>query len=212
VNIALIGATGMIGSRILDEAVSRGHEVTAIVRDTAKVAPHERVTAVKADATDAHDIARAVSGADVVISAYSPGSGDQNDLSKNAVALIDGLTEARVGRVIVIGGAGSLEVAPGKLLVDTPEFPAMYKARAQAQSAQLDVLRASPGVPVFWTFVSPAAIIAPGERTGVFRVGGDKLMTDADGQSRISAEDFAIAIVDEAEVVTAPNRRISVAY
>jgi len=211
-NIALIGASGMIGSRILNEAVGRGHDVTAIVRDTARVGPHERVTVVSADATDAHDVARAVAGADVVISAYSPGSGDQSDLSKNAYALIDGLTEARVGRVIVIGGAGSLEVAPGQLLVDTPEFPAMYKPRATAQAAQLEVLRSSPGVPVFWTFVSPAAIIAPGERTGVFRVGGDKLMTDAGGQSRISAEDFAIAIVDEAEVATAPNRRMSVSY
>ena len=126
--------------------------------------------------------------------------------------MLAGLALAHVGRVIVVGGAGGLEVSPGKRLVDTPEFPAMYKARSLAQAAAYDIFRASPGSPVVWTFVAPAAVIAPGERTGTFRVGGDALMTDANGESKISAEDFAIAIVDEAEKNRAPNRRISVAY
>ena len=164
--ITLYGASGMIGSRILDEALRRGHTVTAVVRDTTKLAPRPNVTVVAGDATDAASIAETAAGSDIAISAYSPGSGDQDDLSKNAHALLEGLAQANVGRVISIGGAGSLEVAPGKKLVDVPEFPEVYKARATAQGRALDVFRASAGTPVAWTFVSPAAYIEPGERTG----------------------------------------------
>jgi putative NADH-flavin reductase len=210
--IALFGASGMIGSRILGEALARGHSVTAIVRDPQRVAPHPAVTAVAGDATDAASIAGTAAGADIAISAYSPGSGAQDDLSKNAVALLDGLAQAGVSRVIVVGGAGSLEVAPGRLLVDTPGFPEAYKARARAQSAALDVLRAAQGSAVNWTFVSPAATIGPGTRTGKYRVGGDQLLVGANGNSEISAEDYAAGILDEAEKPTAPNRRISLAY
>jgi putative NADH-flavin reductase len=210
--ITLYGASGMIGSRILDEALRRGHTVIAVVRDPAKIAARPEVTIVAGDATDAASVAATAAGSDIAISAYSPGVGDQDDLSQNARALLDGLARARVGRVIVVGGAGSLEVAPGIKLVDTPGFPEMYKARAIAQGKALEVFRASAGTPVAWTFVSPAATIAPGERTGTFRVGGDAFMTDADGASKISAEDYAIAILDEAESAAALNKRISVAY
>ena len=210
--IALIGASGMVGSRILDEALRRNHTVTAIVRNPGQIAPRPGVHAVAGDATDAASIAATAAGADLLISAYSPGSGPQDDLSKNAHAILDGLATAKVGRAIVVGGAGSLEVSPGVLLVDSPGFPDAYKPRAIAQGAALDVLRASTGSAVTWTFVSPAAMIAPGERTGHFRVGSDHFMTDANGESKISAEDFAVAILDEAEKPTAPNRRISVAY
>jgi putative NADH-flavin reductase len=210
--ITLYGASGMIGSRILNEALRRGHAVTAVVRDTAKIAERPNLTVVAGDATDASSVAATAAGSDIAISAYSPGHGHQDDLSKNAHALLEGLARAHVGRVISVGGAGSLEVAPGKKLLDAPGFPDMYKPRATAQGKALDVFRASAGTPVAWTFVSPAAEIAPGERTGTFRIGGDAFMTDANGASKISAEDFAIAIVDEAENGTAPNKRISVAY
>ncbi len=210
--ITLYGASGMIGSRILDEALRRGHTVTAVVRDTSKIAARPNVTMVAGDATDAASVAATAAGSDIAISAYSPGHGDQDLLSKNAHALLDGLAQAKVGRLIAVGGAGSLEVAPGQKVVDLPGFPDMYKPRAIAQDRALGIFRSSPGTPVAWTFVSPAAEIAPGERTGTFRVGGDAFMTDANGVSKISAEDYAIAIIDEAENNTAPNKRISVAY
>jgi putative NADH-flavin reductase len=210
--ITLYGASGMIGSRILDEALRRGHTVNAVVRDTSKIAARPNLTITAGDATDAASIAATAAGSDIAISAYSPGHGDQDDLSKNARALLDGLAQAKVGRVISVGGAGSLEVAPGMKLVDAPGFPDLYKTRATAQGRALEIFRASAGAPVAWTFVSPAAEIAPGERTGTFRIGGDAFMTDANGASKISAEDYAIAILDEAERNTAPNKRISVAY
>ena len=210
--IVLYGASGMIGSRILAEALSRGHTVVGVVRTPESVPASPYVTAVKGDATDAASIAATAAGADLAISAYSPGTGPQDDLSKNAHALLDGLATAGVPRVIVVGGAGSLEVAPGMLLAETPQFPEAVKPRANAQKAQLDIFRASTNPAVTWTFVCPAAMIAPGERTGTFRVGGDAFMTDADGKSKISAEDYAIAILDEAETAAHPNQRISVAY
>jgi putative NADH-flavin reductase len=201
----------MIGSRILDEAQRRGHEVIAIVRNPDRIALRAGLTLSAGDATDAASIAASAAGADLAISAYSPGAGPQDELSKNARALLAGLADAGIGRVIVVGGAGSLEIAPGKLLVDAPNFPEAYKARALAQTAALDIFRSSTGTPA-WTFVSPAALIAPGDRTGTFRVGGDQFMVDAAGESKISAEDYAVAILDEAEHPQHLNARMSVAY
>ena len=211
-NIGLIGASGMIGSRILDEAVKRGHRVRAVVRNPEKVASQPGVTAIAGDATEAASIAATTAGLDVVISAYGPGAGPDDDLLKNAHALLDGLASARVPRVIVVGGAGSLENESGERVVDSPHFPEIYKKRSLQQAAAYEVFRAASDPAVTWTFVSPAMTIAPGRRTGTFRVGGDRLMFDAHGESKISAEDFAVAILDEAEVPKAPNRRISVAY
>ncbi len=202
----------MIGSRLLTEALARGHEVVAVARDPGRIATGPGVTAVKGDATEAGSVAATAAGAGVAINAYGPGSGPQDGLSLNAHALLAGLATAGVPRVIVIGGAGSLEVAPGRLLADSPNFPPAVKARALAQKAQLDIFRAAPAGPVTWTFVSPAAKIAPGERTGTFRLGGDQLLTDANGESKISAEDFAIAILDEAEHPRHANERFTVAY
>ena len=208
----LYGASGMIGSRILTEALRRGHTVTGVVRNPDALAPQPGLTVVTGDVTNPASVAATAAGSDVAISAYSPGSGPQEALSAASHALLDGLATAKVPRVIVVGGAGGLEVAPGKRLMDTPEFPEMYKARAAAQFESIQLLIASPGTPVSWTVVSPAAYIEPGERTGHFRVGGISFMTDANGASRISAEDYAIAIVDEAETGAALNRWISVAY
>ncbi|MGD0474474.1 MAG: NAD(P)-dependent oxidoreductase [Candidatus Velthaea sp.] len=210
--IALFGASGMIGSRILSEALRRGHEVVAIVRQPQAVNAAAGVRSVAGDATDAVSVALTAVGADVAVNAYSPQTGPQDGLSRNAHALIEGLPRAGVLRVIVVGGAGSLEVAPGKPLVDTPDFPVPYKARAQAQSAQLDVFRSLSNSPLVWTFVSPSPMIAPGERTGTYRVGGDALLVDSAGESKISAEDYAVAILDEIERPAHPNARITVGY
>jgi putative NADH-flavin reductase len=212
VKIALFGATGMIGTRILNEALSRGHELVAIVRNPASVPARPGVTAVAGDARESASVAATAAGCDIAISAYGPGSGSHDDLLKNAHALLEGLAEAGVPRVIVVGGAGSLEVAPGVALLDTPGFPEIYKPRATAQKAMGGIFKASAGTPVAWTFVSPALSIAPGERTGNFRVGTSALMTDAHGESKISAEDYAVALVDEAEQSKALNEHISVAY
>jgi putative NADH-flavin reductase len=210
--IALIGATGMIGSRILSEALARGHEVIAIVRKPEAVPAHERVRAIKGDAIDAPSLAAAVAGADVVVSAYSPQSGPPDDLSRHVLALMTALPQAGISRVIVVGGAGSSEVAPGVLLEDTPDFPPQFKVRAHAQKAMLDVFRSYASPPVIWTFVCPPLMIAPGTRTGAYRIGGDRLVQAADGTSSISAEDYAIAILDQTESPQYPNARITVGY
>ena len=209
--IVIYGASGMIGSRILAEALSRRHEVIAVVRSPEKIVPQQRLTVVRGDATDAASVASSAEGADVAISAFSPGN-ENALLTKNAYALLDGLALARVPRVIVVGGASSLEIAPGKKLIDLPEFPDIYRPRATEQAKALDIFRASHSAAVTWTFVSPSEEIAPGRRTGTFRLGRDQLLIAADGKSHISAEDFAIALVDEAESPQHPNQRFTVGY
>lgn len=200
--IALFGAGGMIGQRIAAEARSRGHSVTALGRSD--------------DVTDAETVAAAVAGHDAVVSAVGPGSGPAAQpsglLSTAAHALLSGLTQAGVRRLVVVGGAGSLEIAPGKQLVDQPDFPAAWRPVALAHRDALEIYRRAQGPELDWTYVSPAALIAPGVRTGRYRVGGDRLLVDEKGQSRISAEDFAVAIVDELESPKGVRKRITVAY
>ncbi|NUR88185.1 MAG: NAD(P)H-binding protein [Nonomuraea sp.] len=199
--ILLFGATGMIGRRLLSELERRGHEVTGVSRSGP----------VKGDVADT---AKLAAGYDAVISAIAPprdGSPPEGPFLAAQRALIDGVRQAGVDRLIVVGGAGGLQVAPGKDLVDTPDFPPMYKGEALAQRASLEVYRSEAG-DVDWTYVSPAAEIAPGDRTGTYRLGTDQLLTDANGQSFISAEDFAVAIVDELERHAHPRTRFCVAY
>jgi putative NADH-flavin reductase len=205
--IALIGSTGMIGSRIAAEARSRGHEVTGITRSGTD-------GAVKVDAGDAASIAAAVQGHDAVVTAVAPprdGSDAKEPMLEYTRGILAGVRSAGVRRLVLVGGASSLEAAPGVRLFDTPGFPDVAKNEAGAGIAQLELIRAEAD-DLDWTYVSPAAIIQPGERTGTFRVGGDQLMTDAEGNSKISAEDYAIALVDELEKSQAIRRRISVAY
>ncbi len=214
--IALFGATGMIGRRVLGEAVRRGHGVTAIARDPSKVeGAGPGVQAVKGDVLDATGVAYVVSGHDAVVSAFSPlaGGGAQgvDSLVASVRSLMAGLTQAAVRRLVVVGGAGSLEVAPGVLLVDTPEFPAAWKGVALAHGEALDVLRRE-GFGLDWTYFSPAAIIEPGARTGKFRLREEKLVVDEKGESRISAEDYAVALVDELEKPRYVGRRFTVGY
>jgi putative NADH-flavin reductase len=209
--IVLYGASGMIGSRILREALARHHEVKAVVRNPDKIPPQQSLSVVRGDATDKASVAATAAGADVAISAYSPGS-DNVLLTKNAHALLDGLEQASVPRLIVVGGAASLEVAAGKRLIDAPGFPEIYRPRAIEQAKALDIFRASHLAKVTWTFLSPSAEIAPGIRTGTFRLGNDDLLVAADGKSHISAEDYAVALVDEAESPKHLNRRYTVGY
>ncbi len=205
--ILLFGATGMVGRRVADEARGRGHEVTGVTR-TGNDGTR------KGDAGNADTVAELAAGHDAVVVATSPprdGSETLQPVLDTGRAVLAGLRKAGVRRLVVVGGAGSLEVAPGVRLVDTPEFPEPYKPEALAYASLLDVIRAEAD-DLDWTYVSPAAVIEPGERTGTFRLGGDQLLTDADGTSRISAEDFAIALVDELERGDAVRRRITVAY
>jgi putative NADH-flavin reductase len=209
--IALFGATGMIGSRIAAEAARRGHQVTALVRDPARVpAGVANLHAARADLLDAASVGAAVRGHDVVASAYAPPQSDLATLGNATHALVEGARAAGLKRVVVVGGAGSLEVAPGKQLVDTDGFPDAYKPIALAHR---DALAYYHGVAdLDWTFFAPAALIEPGERTGKFRTGANALIADADGNSRISAEDYAIAFVDELEQGRFIRQIATVAY
>lgn len=202
-NVALIGASGAAGSRILKELSDRGHEVTGIARNPEKIAALPGVTAVKADVFDKDALAQALRGHDAVISSVHFSASDTQ-------ALIDAVRTAGVRRYLVVGGAGSLEVAPGRRLVDQPDFPAAYKAEATKGAEFLALLRAS-AYDLEWTFLSPSALFVPGERTGSFRLGKDQLLTTAVG-SRISFEDFAVALVDELERPAHVRQRFTVGY
>ncbi|RFU48033.1 NAD(P)-dependent oxidoreductase [Paraburkholderia sp. DHOC27] len=196
--IALFGATGMIGSRIAAEATRRGHQVTALARDPARVPGGvANLRAAQADMLDPASVAGAARGHDVVASAYAPPRDDAGVIVQANRALVEGVRAAGVKRLVVVGGAGSLEVAPGKQLVDAEGFPEIYKAIALAARDTFAFYRTVDDLD--WTFFAPAAMIAPGERTGSFRTGADTLIADAQGNSRISAEDYAIAFVDELE-------------
>lgn len=207
--IALYGATGMIGQSILKEALLRGHDVTAIVRDPSKLTPADHMRAVKGDVLDTAGVAATVKGHDAVISSINAPNDDPQVFVRAAHSLIDGLKQAGVKRLISVGGAGSLEIAPGVKLFDTPDFPAAWRPGAKALGDALEVYRTAD---LDWTFVSPAMMIAPGERTGKFRVGGDQLLTDANGESKISVDDYAIALLDELEQPKNLRRRMTVAY
>jgi hypothetical protein len=210
--ILLFGATGNIGSAIAGELAARHHEVIAAVREPRPIEGLE-LTAIKADATDAAQVAKVAKGTDAIISAVGPAHGVDNDETTfvgAAHALIEGARSAGVQRLIVVGGAGSLEVAPGVRVVDSADFPEAWKPNALAQGAALEIYRTVNDLN--WTYVSPAAMIGPGERTGSYRVGADQLLTDENGVSTISYADYAVAIVDELETNASPRRRITVAY
>ena len=214
--LVLFGATGNVGQRVATEALRRGHEVVGVVRDPAAVkSPDPRVRLVKGDATNADNIAEIVRGADAVVSAISPRPNARGlpapSLRANARALIKGLRAAGVKRVLYVGGASSLEVAPGKALADTPDFPEIYKAEAREGREALSVWR-DEAKGLDWTYLSPAAEIAPGERTGKYRTTGDQLLVDAKGRSFITFEDYAVAVLDELERPQHVGQRFGVAY
>lgn len=201
--VALIGASGQAGSRLLAELSARGHSVTAIARNPEKIATLTRVTAVKGDVYDKPGLAALIKGHDAVISSVHYTASDP-------ALILQAVLESGVKRYFVVGGAGSLEVAPGVRLIDTPEFPALYKAEASKGGEFLELLRNTAG-DLEWTFLSPAAIFVPGERTGKFRLGKDQLLTHDKGSS-ISFEDYAIAAVDELEKPAHIRERFTVGY
>jgi putative NADH-flavin reductase len=210
--IAVFGASGMIGQRITQEALARGHQVTALVRHPENVtASSPNLTVQAADALDPASVAAAVEGYDVVVSAISPPHDKPQVLVDSAQSLLQGVERAGVKRLIVVGGAGSLEYAPGQQLVDSPEFPEAWKPGALAHREGLNIYRQSNG-PVDWTFFSPANFIAPGERTGSYRTDTDRIVVDEKGESRISAEDYAVALLDEIETPRFVRQRFTAAY
>jgi uncharacterized protein len=201
--IAVIGASGNAGSRISAELARRGHSVTAIARNPEKIAAQANVTPTRGDVMDQAGLARLLAGHDAAISSV-------HFLASDPAKLIGAAKESKVGRYLVVGGAGSLEVAPGVRLVTTPGFPVAYKAEAEKGAAFLDLLRAEKELN--WTFLSPSALFTPGERTGKFRLGNDQLLTSADGKSSISFEDFAVALADEIERPAHIRQRFTVGY
>lgn len=208
-NVTLFGATGNAGARILKELLGRGHQVTAIVRDPAKLPPQPGLTIRKGDLSDENQVADAVRGTEAVISAYGPGLNSPGDLVGATERLVNGLKQARVQRLLMVGGAGSLEVAPGVQLIDSGYLPKEWKPIALAHRDALEILKASD---LDWTSLCPAGYFEPGQRTGVFRLGKDNLVANKKGESRISMEDYAIAMVDELEKHAHPRQRFSVGY
>jgi putative NADH-flavin reductase len=202
-NIALIGVTGRVGSRLLAELLRRGHRVTGIARDTCKLAGQPGLVLKNADADQPAQLAPLLAGHDAVISALKFATSE-------AAVLLAAVKQAGVRRLLVVGGAATLEVAPGHVLLDTPGFPAAYRLEAEGGRRFLDTLRGEHDLD--WTFLSPSAEFAPGERTGSFRVGGDALLTDAGGKSWISMEDYAIALVDELETPKHLRQRFTAGY
>jgi putative NADH-flavin reductase len=202
-NIAIVGATGRVGSQLLEEALRRGHRVTAIARNTSSLAGRTDLISKSLDVSDGEAYAQAVAGHDVVISST-------HFTTVSARATIDPVKQAGVSRLLVVGGAGSLLVAPGVRLIDTPEFPDLYKTEATAGAAFLEVLRQEKTLN--WTFVSPSALFFEGERTGTFRLGSEDLLIAADGNSSISFADYAIAMLDEIERPAHSRQRFTVGY
>jgi uncharacterized protein len=201
--IAIIGGTGNAGSRILKEALARGHSVTAIARNPEKAPKEAKVIAKAGDLNDPKALGAVLKGHDAIVSSA-------RFRNAPAQALIDAVKESGVKRLFVVGGAGSLEVAPGKALMDTSNFPEMAKPEAGAGRQYLEALKKEPALD--WSFLSPSALFTAGERTGKFRLGGDQLLTGADGKSWISFEDFAIAALDELEKPKHLRQRFTIGY
>jgi putative NADH-flavin reductase len=198
--VALLGATGKAAARLVAELKHRGHEVTGIARKVPEADPG--VPLVHADANDPAALADALRGHDALISAA-------RFISIDAGVILDAMKRAGVDRILVVGGAGTLFAAPGKLVIDLPGIPEAFLPEMRGGQTFLLALRTSD---VDWTFLSPAAEFGPGERTGAFRLGGDDLLRDAEGMSRISYEDLAVAMVDELETPKHSRQRFSIAY
>jgi len=212
-HIVVYGGSGHIGQRIVHEALSRGHTLRVVVRepDSMPAGASARLSVVKGDVRDVAQAEKLLDGADVVVCAVSfRKPPDPAGYRAAAAALVTAQRSlgARAPRLIFVGGAGSLEERPGVLVAD--QMPSAFRAEALGQKAALDYLRGIGDVP--WTYFSPAASIAPGERTGHFRLGGDQLIRDAHGASRISMEDYAVAVIDEAEHPVHLHRRFTIGY
>ncbi|WP_300161085.1 NAD(P)H-binding protein [Solidesulfovibrio sp.] len=213
--IAIIGATGYVGSVVLQEALARGHEVTAVVRHVEKLPSHPKLTARAVDVADVAGLAEALAGSQAVIHAYAP----PRDLPVDARiaaqrqgtrAILDAMKRAGVGRILAVGGAGTLVVPGGGRNMDRPDFPKEWEGGARSTAEVKEMLRLEPGIE--WTFLSPSHLLVPGERTGAFRLGLDELLVGPDGESRVSLADYAMALLDELETPKHTGRRFTVGY
>ncbi|MGA9717620.1 MAG: NAD(P)-dependent oxidoreductase [Acidobacteriaceae bacterium] len=215
--IVLYGATGKAGSRILKELLGRGVEVVAVARHPGKLSPAAGLTVQQGDLSSVDAIAKTIDGAEAVVSAYGPPPNRPEELvevTKREIAAVQRVSQQassseHAPRLVVVGGAGSLLVAPGVTLVSAPDFPAAWKPIALAHEKALELLRTSS---IDWTYLSPSAFFEPGERTGTFRLGQDELLTAADGKSHISMEDYAIALAEELEQPQRRGQRFTVGY
>ena len=208
--IAVAAASGTIGKALLQEAIRRKHEVTALVRNPEKLGElRDQVRIVQTDLLDPASIAEAVQGSEAVISAYGPKFGEEEELLEAARSILEGTRRGGVRRLLIVGGAGSLITDSGEALMDTPEFPAEIRTLAKAHADAYGIYKESD---LDWTYLSPAAVIEPGRRTGQFRIGMDRLITDESGASRISVEDYAVAMLDELEDPQFIRDRFTVAY
>jgi putative NADH-flavin reductase len=205
--VVLYGATGNSGQRILQELTSRGHQVTGVARNTSKLP--STVTAVKDDLSNAETIASIIAGADVVVSAYAPPQDNTDALLGVTEREIAAVKKAATARLIVVGGAGLLELAPGTTLIASGYLPEAYHPIAKSHEKALGLLKASD---INWTYFSPAGYFEPGERTGKFRLGTTNLIANEKGESRISFEDYAVALVDEIEKPAHERGQLSIGY
>src|SRR3954447_26098428 len=209
-NVVVYGATGKTGSRVVQELLSRGHQLTAVVRDLEKASSLPRVTQKQDDLSEVSAIAEIIRGADAVVSAYAPPPDHTDELVEVTKRQIEAVKQAGNDmRLIVVGGAAGLYVAPGLTLLESGHLPEVWRSIATSHFKALAVLQGSD---INWTYFAPAAFFEPGERTGKFRLGTDHLISDSDGQSRISMEDYAIALVDELERPEHLRQRFTVGY
>ena len=211
--IALMGATGFVGSAIFKEALDRGHEVTAVARHPETLQPHPKLHAHKADMYNVEDLSPVLAGHEAVVSAFSPEKTDPDIREKHVQGirtLMAAMKRAGVKRLLVVGGAGSLEVKPGVRLLEAPGFPEQWKGTALATADVVQLLRHEHDLE--WTCLSPSALLQPGTRTGTFRLGSDQLLANANGESLISIEDYAMAMMDEVEKPQHVRQRFTVGY
>ncbi len=213
--VVIIGASGFVGSAITNEALNRGYEVTALVRNPEKITiSHPNLKVIKADVSDSETVAELTKGFEAVISAYNPGWANPNiynETLKVYPAILNGVKKAGVKRLLIVGGAGTLFVAPGIRVVDSGAIPEEIMGGVKSLGEfYLDTLMNEKEID--WVFFSPAGTIAPGQRTGKFRLGKDDLITDEKGNSNISVEDYAVAMIDELEVPKHHQERFTIGY
>ncbi len=209
----IIGATGFVGRRVVDEALARGLQVTAIARQMKDLPDNPNLTVALGDVADTRWLAQQLTGQDVVISTYNPGWGEDDLYKKTAAGaqqILDAVKQSGVKRLLYVGGAGSLEVAPGVELVDTPQFPENIRPGAQAVRDLRNKLRHESQLD--WTYLSPAALLEPGKRTGQFRLGTTQLLMNGETPASISVEDLAVAIIDEIEKPQFIKAQFTAAY
>jgi putative NADH-flavin reductase len=216
--VALIGASGFVGSKILAEALQRGHQVTAIVRNPEKIQPDKNLNVKKADVLDTDELPKLLAGHDVIVSAFNPARGVAGahvyDLHvQGHKAILAAAKKSGVKRFLGVGGAASLKTPEGIELIDSPQFPAAYeqfKPGIRGTRELYYLLKQEPSLD--WVFIAPSVVIAPGERTGKFRIGKDHVLYNDKGESKISLEDYAVALVDEMERPQHHNERITIGY